>query len=529
MNNHYRTAIKWISIAVMAVSGLWAIQALPLQTLMESLNQWVAELGFWGPVLFSLIYVLATICFVPGLILTLAAGATFGLAIGFATVSIGSVVGAAGAFLIARFFARRQVEKFARSNRRFAAIDQAVGIGGWKIVGLLRLSPAVPFNLQNYLYGLTSIPFWPYVLVSWIAMAPATLMYVYIGHVAGVAASGEQASVARWSLIGVGFLATVVVTVYVTYLARQQLRQINQQPIEPIAAGSEAEIVASGTSTANGKPYGYLLAAAGMLALAVTAHSKSDAIERWWTRVTGRPPIVEMREAYPNTTGGPTIDHGRLTQLLQQHVDDAGWVDYKALQQDRDKLNDYITQISNVPFDELNRNEKLALLINAYNAFTLQLVLEHLPIDSILDIPAPDRWDAIRWRIGNNTWSLNQIEHEQIRPKFFEPRIHFALVCAAVGCPPLARQAYDANRLAEQLAAQTRYVHDHHTWLQTAGDTLRLTKLYRWYAGDFQQAAGSVLEFVAGNTNRVDPSSSPRIEYLDYDWSLNSLKNRQPR
>jgi hypothetical protein len=95
----------------------------------------------------------------------------------------------------------------------------------------------------------------------------------------------------------------------------------------------------------------------------------------------------------------------------------------------------------------MGRNEKLALLINAYNAFTLKLIVERLPVQSILDIPAAERWDAVRWKVGGQVWSLKQIEHEQIRPKFTEPRVHFALVCAAVGCPPLRNEAYDASRL----------------------------------------------------------------------------------
>lgn len=101
------------------------------------------------------------------------------------------------------------------------------------------------------------------------------------------------------------------------------------------------------------------------------------------------------------------------------------------------------------------------MLINAY---TIQLILDHYPLASIQDIPGDQRWDAVRWRVGPHTWSLNQIDHEQIRPKCAEPRIHFALVCAAVGCPPLRNEAYTAARLEEQLAGQSAYVHSHPRW-----------------------------------------------------------------
>lgn len=114
----------------------------------------------------------------------------------------------------------------AQSNRHFAAIDQAIAEGGWKIVALLRLSPAIPFNLQNYLYGLTPVAFWPYVLASWIAMLPGTFMYVYLGHLAGSAIAGDrQRSPLQWALLVVGLLATVAVTVYVTRLAKRKLNE----------------------------------------------------------------------------------------------------------------------------------------------------------------------------------------------------------------------------------------------------------------------------------------------------------------
>ncbi|MCC9642889.1 TVP38/TMEM64 family protein [Rhodopirellula sp. JC740] len=220
------TLARWGCIAVIAICCLLMVRSLPLGQLMESLNDWVRTLGVWGPLVLVLLYIVATVLFVPGTILTLAAGALFGLAIGMVVVSIGSTVGAALAFLIARYVAREKVAQVAKSNPRFAAIDRAIGEGGWKIVGLLRLSPALPFNLQNYLYGLTPIRFGPYVLTSWIAMMPGTFLYVYLGHVTGAAVGGDRdRTTAEWVLLGVGLLATIVVTVYVTRLASRQLSE----------------------------------------------------------------------------------------------------------------------------------------------------------------------------------------------------------------------------------------------------------------------------------------------------------------
>lgn len=202
---------------------------LPLDALMLATLDWVESLGIWGYALFFLCYVLFTVLFLPGFILTVGAGAIFDLWGGFIVVSLGSTLGASLAFLIGRFFARSLIEQKVAGNPKFAAIDRAVGKQGWKIVFLTRLSPVFPFNLINYAYGLTKVPFWHYVLASWIGMMPGTLLYVYIGAVAGTVARTaltEQPETSTIELVfqGVGLLATLLVTVYVTRLARKALR-----------------------------------------------------------------------------------------------------------------------------------------------------------------------------------------------------------------------------------------------------------------------------------------------------------------
>jgi len=205
------------------------------------------------------------------------------------------------------------------------------------------------------------------------------------------------------------------------------------------------------------------------------------------------------------------------------------------LRRNEAKLDEYLDAVAAAPFDVMGRNQKLALLINAYNAFTLKLILDHQPIDSIMDIPDAERWDAVCWNVGGYVWSLNQIEHEQIRPKFAEPRVHFALVCAAVGCPPLRNEAYDAARIDQQLEDQTEYVHRHQTWFRfdAQAKVVRLTKLYNWYGSDFEQTNQSVLQFAARFSpelkQALENDASPRVEWLPYDWKLNSAKNKQPR
>ena len=224
--NRYAPLIKGCSVVLIVVSLALMSRRVPVASALDALQGWIAGLGVWGALVFGLIYVAASLLLVPGSALTLAAGALFGLALGTLVVSLASTMTAGLAFLIARYFARERIAREIQLYPRFEAIDRAVGEGGWKIVALLRLSPAVPFTLQNYLYGLTGIRFWPYLLTSWLAMLPGTFLYIYLGHLgrAGVeAASGERSRTpAEWAMMIVGLLATVAATVYITRLARER-------------------------------------------------------------------------------------------------------------------------------------------------------------------------------------------------------------------------------------------------------------------------------------------------------------------
>lgn len=191
--------------------------------------EWVNGLGFWGPVVFIIGYAVATVAFVPAVLLTLAAGAIFGIAFGVLYVFIAALLGSSAAFLIARYLARGVIERRLASNPRFAAIDRAVGAQGRKIVFLLRLSPAFPFVLLNYALGLTRVRFSDY-LIAAIGMLPGTLLYVYYGKIAGdVAALAGGATAEKgtgyYAVLVLGLVATLVVTLLVTRTARQALRE----------------------------------------------------------------------------------------------------------------------------------------------------------------------------------------------------------------------------------------------------------------------------------------------------------------
>ena len=191
--------------------------------------EWVDGLGFWGPAVFVLGYAAATLAFVPGSILTLAAGATFGLAKGTLLVFIGATLGSTFSFLVARYLARGAIERRLAHRPRFRAIDRAVASQGLKIVFLVRLSPVFPYNLLNYGLGLTRVRLLYYVLAC-SGMIPGTFLYVYYGKALGSLAAvaggvAPQRGVGDWILLGVGLAATVAVTAFVTRIARWALQE----------------------------------------------------------------------------------------------------------------------------------------------------------------------------------------------------------------------------------------------------------------------------------------------------------------
>jgi uncharacterized membrane protein YdjX (TVP38/TMEM64 family) len=195
---------------------------------------WVGGLGPLAPVLFVLGYVVATVGLVPGSLLTLAAGAIFGLLHGTVYALTGATLGAAAAFLVSRHLARPGVERWLGGDGRFERIDRAVEREGRRVVLLLRLSPAFPFILLNYALGLTRVRFVDF-LVGSAGMLPGTLLYVYYGRVIGdiaALAAGETAErgAAHYLVLALGLLATVAATLVITRLARRALREAALEP-----------------------------------------------------------------------------------------------------------------------------------------------------------------------------------------------------------------------------------------------------------------------------------------------------------
>lgn len=216
------------ALLLLAVLALYAAShLLPLSDWVHTFLEYVRSMGVFGPVVLGIAYIASCVLLVPGFILTLGAGVLFGVTVGTITVSIASTIGATIAFLIGRHLARDAVAARIAKYPLFHAIDEAVASEGWKIVALVRLSPLFPFILVNYAFGLTQVSLRAYVVASWIAMTPATLLYVYLGALFGDVAAlggGERSRTpVEWVFYALGLAATIAVTLYVTRIARRAL------------------------------------------------------------------------------------------------------------------------------------------------------------------------------------------------------------------------------------------------------------------------------------------------------------------
>ena len=204
-----------------------AFSFLPVAEWVKAFSDWIRHLGLAGALIFIGIYALAVVLLFPAAIFTIAAGLIYGIAGGTAVALLGATLAAGLAFLAGRYLFRDRIKKIVGKNKRFEAIDDAVGVQGWKIVGLLRLSPLIPFNVSNYLYGITAIDFWPYLLASFVGMFPGTLLYAYLGAIgqAGLSGGKKGHSSLEWTFLGLGLLATIVVTVFVSRVAKTALQK----------------------------------------------------------------------------------------------------------------------------------------------------------------------------------------------------------------------------------------------------------------------------------------------------------------
>lgn len=227
--------------------------------------------------------------------------------------------------------------------------------------------------------------------------------------------------------------------------------------------------------------------------------------------------------------------HDIWNQVLKQFVVTKGHkslVKYASLKKSPATLKQYLKILSSVSkkqFQSFTKNEQLAFLINAYNAFTLDLIISHYPVSSIKDIGP---WYSTPWKLDFFTLfgekhTLNDLEHEMIRKWFKEPRIHFALVCAAKSCPPLRNQAYVASNLNSQLkdAARNFLSDKDRNYFNPQNKTLYLSSIFKWYGKDFNPVYGSLKNFLASFYDKLPPDVA--IEYLSYNWKLNNISKKE--
>ena len=211
------------------------------------------------------------------------------------------------------------------------------------------------------------------------------------------------------------------------------------------------------------------------------------------------------------------LDHSAFDALVNKHISTQGLVNYTAFKKDESALDAYLNQLSSKETSSSwSDDEQLAYWINAYNAFTIKLILKNHPVSKIIDLDGGDPW-KVKWiEIGGKSYSLNNIEHDIIRPQFNEPRIHFAVNCAAQSCPPIQNRAYTAENLEDLLEKSTRTFINNSKFNKIKSSKAQLSKIFEWYGEDFGDLKSFINKY---SSTKLDASTS--IEYLEYDWSLN--------
>jgi hypothetical protein len=226
------------------------------------------------------------------------------------------------------------------------------------------------------------------------------------------------------------------------------------------------------------------------------------------------------------------ISYEQWTALLKKHVNEEGLVDYKGFITDKKELQSFLDKLSaNPPAKDWDKNEQIAYWLNAYNAFTIKLIVDHYPVKSIKDLGPKHQiifintpWDKKFFKIGGKTMTLNRIEHRILRSEFTEPRIHFALNCASLSCPKLRREAYTGKRLDEQLTEQAREFLRDETRNQPRVKNPKLSAIFDFYGKDMRKWSGKTLIAYINQYSPVKISEDADIEYLDYNWNLNEQK-----
>ncbi|MFN0177085.1 MAG: DUF547 domain-containing protein [Saprospiraceae bacterium] len=229
------------------------------------------------------------------------------------------------------------------------------------------------------------------------------------------------------------------------------------------------------------------------------------------------PPSFAKAMAGKQSTNLPITNHLPFDSLLQKHVSDAGKVNYKGLKADKAALDAYCQTLSaNSVQETWAKEEKMAYWINAYNAFTLKLIVDNYPTKSILNFDGGKTWDVRRIKIGDKKYSLNNIENDILRPQFKDARIHFAINCAAKSCPPLWNRAYTAENLEDALEARTREFVNNSKYNSLSAGRAQVSKIFDWYGADF----GDLKKFL-NQYSEIKLNNTAAVVFNEYNWDLN--------
>jgi uncharacterized membrane protein YdjX (TVP38/TMEM64 family) len=429
--------------------------------------------------IFVVTYVAVTTIGLPALPLTLAGGAIFGVAAGIALTWLGATLGATGAYLLARALGGDALRHLL--GDRAGTLDRILGDGAFLTMLRLRLIPVVPFNALNFGAGLAGVRLTHYMAATAIGILPGTSVYTYFADALLAGTDGaRQTAFIRVAIAGALLLA-------VSYL-----------PALATRAGWISVVL--------------LTLGVGTVSRALPAQNPTVA--------TSTP------------TSATAVDHSAWNAMLVAYVTD-GMVDYDAFQRDP-RFATYLAQLGRVQAGSLARNQQLAYWINVYNAYTIHLLNSRKErrsirdINKVLGVTLKSPWAEPIVRADRRTLTLDDVEHEIIRKQFKDPRIHVALVCAAMGCPPLRSEAFTAERVDAQLDDQARrfLAQRAKNRVDVQSGTVYGSPIFTWYRDDF----GGTLEGVGAFWAKYLPAGpeqalvrSGKFRWVDteYDWRIN--------
>lgn len=490
--------VKLGILVVIVVGGLLIAPRTPLGPYLnrEGIFQFIDWLRGHplAPVIFVALYATATALAIPGTILTLAGGALFGFYWGTLFNLLAANIGANAAFAIARHLGRDGVRKLmGDDSRALAKLDSVVSRHGFQGLLTLRLIPLVPFNALNFGSGLMPLTWRSYAAATAIGIVPGCAVYTFFAD--ALLQGSREATREAWILVAIAGGLLVLLSFLPALLKRLGVR---------------------------------LPGMGAVIAL--------------FALIAGAPGSLAQQ-----TGNGGLPDHTAFTAVLASVVSESR-VDYARLADDRAGLDSYLAALSDTDpaaVEAVSRQDQLAFWINSYNACMLKRVIDHYPIrpaDGLLGLrnraagrPANSVWQiedvftGSHCPVAGSERSQDEIEHEIIRP-MGEPRIHFAINCAAISCPPLIAEAFEGGTLDDQLNARVRAFVDDPGQLELDATairpTVRVNQVLDWFKEDFGGHEGVrsfLADRVTGATRDALLDPGVRLAFIDYDWTLNDF------